>query len=121
MNLVEKNILIGKFMNLDILTNEDCVKVSKEKFWPHELKYHEDWNLLMPVCKKIHKLYFDMRQEMYSGLQSCDIERTYEGVIEFLKFWNDANEPKYIWTNSPQEAIDFIKEQGCVIINLIKL
>lgn len=77
-----------------------------------DLKYHCDWNELMPVCKKIKEAYFDMRTEMFEGLHSMDIEQTYNGVIEFLRFFNDPNKEKIIWKDSPQWVIDFFKKNN---------
>ena len=58
---------------------------------------HSDWNTLMRVCKKIIDIYKDNRQEIFLGLQKCDIDRTYNGCVEFIKFWNDDTQEKTVW------------------------
>lgn len=77
-----------------------------------DLKYHCDWNELMPVCKKIDETYFDMRSKMFDGLRSMDIEKTYCGVIEFLQFFNDPDQKKLIWKTTPQWVIDFFNKNN---------
>lgn len=59
-----------------------------------DLDYHSNWNSLMPVCKKIIEMYFDMRSEIFDGLTSCDINKTHIAVVEFIKFWNDDSQQK---------------------------
>ena len=70
------------------------------------LKYHKDWNRLMPVIEKIESLgYFCMinkwtsvyiRSEstrMYiATLEGNDkLKNTYQAVVEFIKYWNNEN------------------------------
>lgn len=58
-----------------------------------------DWNDLMKVCKKIIEMYFDKREDIFSGLHNCDIDATYKACVEFIKFWNDDTQPKMTWNN----------------------
>ena len=58
---------------------------------------HSDWNLLMEVCKKIINMYYDRREDIFEGLQNCDIDKTYKACVEFIKFWNDDSIPKMTW------------------------
>ena len=60
---------------------------------------HGDWNTLMNVCKKIIEMYFDKREDIFAGLNKCDIKATYKACVEFIKFWNDDSQPKLTWTN----------------------
>lgn len=101
--ITEGNKLIAEFMNL----NQGWAfhESDKSRFeFPNSIanpkgytKYHEDWNWLMPVCKKILVLYHDNRQGMFSGLHNCDIEETFNGVVEFINFWNDPKQKKLTW------------------------
>ncbi len=56
-----------------------------------------DWNTLMKVCKKIIEMYFAERERIFSGLHACDIKATYNGCVEFIKFWNDDTQKKLTW------------------------
>lgn len=67
----------------------------------NDIDFHFNWNSLMKVCKHIIDMYFDNRTKIFQGLSNCDIEKTYEGVVDFIKFWNDETKKKYIWTDGP--------------------
>jgi len=56
-----------------------------------------DWNELMKVCKKIIGMYKDRREDIFSGLMECDIDKTYKACVEFIKFWNDPLQKKLTW------------------------
>ena len=76
----------GNFYNMgyDIFSNGNLYR-------SHELKYHTDWNWLMPVlrkCRQENQLeYFD---KVYYALEECDINVTYKAVVEFIKDYNDG-------------------------------
>ena len=53
-----------------------------------DLQYHSDWNWLMPVAKKCIEAYHDNRQDIFSALDRCDIEKLHEAVVEFIKWYN---------------------------------
>lgn len=106
-NIIKGNKLIAAFEGANIHKNE-AYKNNEYATFPEDtfdgmtlivtkLKYHEDWNWLMPVCKKILVLYHDNRQGMFSGLHNCDIEETFNGVVEFINFWNDPKQKKLTW------------------------
>ena len=72
-----------------------------DNYYDGYFKYHLSWDALMPVCKRIIEMYFDKRSEIFTGLMNCDIDKTWREVVEFILFWNDDSELKYIWANSP--------------------
>lgn len=95
--------------------NEDGTKklISKNKNKPkkhylcrnhHQLSYHSDWNSLIEVGKKINETklllpmngvidsivpWINARRPIVSGLIDMDIMKTWEGVVEFIKWYNE--------------------------------
>ena len=51
--------------------------------------YSESWDWLMPVLRKIYKMFgYDYHEDIYeldNAVLSFDINRTYKAVVEFLK------------------------------------
>lgn len=76
--------------------------------------YHRSWDRLMPVCKKIIESYYDYRFDIFDGLKTCDLEKTWEAVVAFIKFWNDPTQLKLIWQDQPEWAVEFIRKQGSI-------
>jgi len=108
--LIDKIMLVGKYMGVEHLqlfywegAEPMGVHICEDEYgnfdYGNIIFYnpHSDWNTLMPVCKKIIESYFDMRGDIYLGLQKCDINATFEAVVEFIKFWNDDSKPKLTW------------------------
>lgn len=54
------------------------------------LKYHKDWNWLMPVVKKIcdTEIPLSKYQTRQFWLNNPDIENVYTQVVEFIKWYN---------------------------------
>jgi hypothetical protein len=67
-----------------------------------QLCYHNDWNELMPVIKKVRWMHTDLlltakagvgsyikaAGEMNRGLISCDIDKAHNGVYQFIQWYN---------------------------------
>ncbi len=83
---------IGVYIGEDEDGNIDYTDVGVKWYSPDR-----DWNVLMEVCKKIIGMYFDKREDIFSGLQDCDIDATYKACVEFIKFWNDDTQEKLTW------------------------
>jgi len=69
---------------------------------PEELRYHESWDLLMPVVKHISDIHqkadgvlFDMIgdefDEVIETFGYIDIRDTYNAVVKFIKWYNKIN------------------------------
>lgn len=70
----------------------------------YELKYHEDWNELIRVIKKIKGRHMDILQQtfvmdymkaagpMNSGLISLDIDKAHKGVYQFITWYNQQKQ-----------------------------
>lgn len=113
--IIESNRLIAEYMEIPKCGRcPDCGGFQYSPaviFLPKEMQYSESWDWLMPVCKKIITSYFDKREMIFSGLDHVDIEEVYTGVVEFINFWNDPKQKKFIWLNQPDWAKDFIFKQ----------
>jgi hypothetical protein len=85
----EKDKFLGVYIADDEDGMIDYVDVGINFYSPDS-----DWNTLMKVCKKIIGMYFDKREDIFSGLHECDIDKTYKACVEFIKFWYDDSQPK---------------------------
>lgn len=87
----------GEYLGAYQADDEDgTMDHSEETNW---YEPHKKWDTLMPVCKKIIESYFAEREEIFAGLHDIDIKRTFNGVVEFIKFWNDDSKEKMTWSN----------------------
>lgn len=98
------NVLIAKYMGWKI----DNSFPDKDRIWrspSHNIeldttmKFHSDWEMLMPVCKKIIESYFDNRTEIFDGLHNTNRDETWRAVVKFIEFWNDDTQEKLTWNN----------------------
>jgi hypothetical protein len=39
-------------------------------------------------------MYYDKREHIFEGLQSCDKKATFKACVDFIKFWNDESQEK---------------------------
>ena len=121
METTEKNRLIAQFMECeprtdaaddrvlayyigDVIINADNSKNENDEnvFHPDDMKFHTDWNWLMPVVEKIE---LDMGFDVYIHYNNCTITdgenafeneaepnqktyATYQSVVEFIKWYN---------------------------------
>lgn len=65
-------------------------------------KFHESWDWLMPVCRKIRDLLDSMERpsqnhgcqgdiievDIHCALREIDIQKTFKHVIQFVEWWN---------------------------------
>jgi hypothetical protein len=102
---MKNNELIAEFMGaIPCVTNTDYLVVPGKGLWyPPDLKYDTDWDWLIPVCQKINKSiircesngvkdsvmpYINMMHKMKKGAITFDLKMCYEGVVDFIKWYN---------------------------------
>jgi hypothetical protein len=99
MNTTENNKLITEFMGYETYEGTDklCINLEENNGfsteWGHvPIKYHKEWNWLMPVVYKI-KWLEDIEEEktedIDAGLTNALLEQTFEAVVEFIKWYNE--------------------------------
>ena len=105
-NLITQNMLIAQFMGITPeLIEPDCYKLSNTPFWsitgdtPDKvlknasilLDYHNDWNKLMQVIKKILIISLENdNMELYYNITDAMpfIQQVHEEVINFINDYN---------------------------------
>lgn len=109
MKTLENNKIIAEFLSVKI---HPCETIEKFKFLPieerglyngyfiDELKYHEDWNWLMEVVKKIDEISLNAptiwnlegkANDIFDSMREVNIQLTYNRVIDFINFYNEQN------------------------------
>ena len=111
--ILEGNKLIAEFMGIQVIDNEidSPFRPNLNCFRENELKYHSDWNWLMPVVGKISTIKFrfgrfstkivTLSREPYCRMDSTAksfrnssyngtplINAVYETVLDFIKWYN---------------------------------
>tara|TARA_R110000765_G_scaffold133349_3_gene232113 strand:- start:10441 stop:10803 length:363 start_codon:yes stop_codon:yes gene_type:complete len=92
MHHVDANKLIAEFMGWDIQnqttipTNIHLSNLEFDNGEVMELKYHTDWNWLMPVINKCYQEY--MSKHIAEVVMTCDISKAYQVVVEFINEYN---------------------------------
>jgi len=110
----QENKLIAEFMGIQVIDNEidSPFRPNLNCFRKKELKYHSDWNWLIPVIEKIETLnnpttpynssvsvniYDNACEISYTGYHSGTIveinlgnklKSTYEAVLKFIEWYN---------------------------------
>lgn len=112
-NIVDNNKLIAEFLEWnkgENYSNEfqfyEAFRESVYQTTPSEMKFHSDWNWLMPVVEKIESLDFifeilstrvdiaDYRVIAFKKrfepiIKETKIEAVYNACIEFIKWYNE--------------------------------
>tara|TARA_R100001443_G_scaffold105969_1_gene115197 strand:+ start:518 stop:883 length:366 start_codon:yes stop_codon:yes gene_type:complete len=94
------NILIAEFMQKGS-EGFGLYDYNGKHYKLYELKYHTDWNWLMPVVDKIKSISGKLPTHIgnipndedweSNNFLSTNIEETYRAVIEFIKDYNQNN------------------------------
>ena len=81
---MNENKLIAEFMGIDQVDIDYAIDEHGE------LKYHKDWNWLMPVVAKCHEENSRaIRLEIgHRSMYGANISIVYEAVVEFIKEYN---------------------------------
>ena len=95
------NEVIARFMGYYFNAGKFYSNGGGRGAWFKEAKYHESWDWLMPVVKKIKSIHFDILRQranimdymraaapMNSALISIDLVGLHKGVYEFLTWYN---------------------------------
>jgi len=97
-NTAENNKLIAKFIKLGFAQDP---RGSSPLFYTRnnldykssELKFHSSWDWLMPVVSEVGKSSdentLEIIKDIEYGLINVSIGNVYEGVIEFIKWYNE--------------------------------
>jgi hypothetical protein len=98
MNTQENNKLIAEFMGLSIkegvcyYTDEDDMFPMGIEVEEPYLPYDDSWDWLMPVVKKCREesnAEDSHWESVYYSLEGCDIDVTYQSVVNFIKWYNE--------------------------------
>ena len=98
MNTQENNQLIAEFMGMqktdigwyDAEELMDLWYTTDNTF--DELLFNKSWDWLMPVVKKCREesnAEDSHWESVYYSLEGCDIDVTYQSVVNFIKWYNE--------------------------------
>ena len=90
---MESNRLIAEFMgfqqtNLGWYDNQETMNFNSGSNTFDELQFHESWDWLVPVvskCRNESNAEDNHWEAIYYSLEGCDIDVTYQAVVEFIK------------------------------------
>lgn len=99
-NIVNDNEMFAQFMGYEKEKTVSgfwvyCIKGLEEKEWfflPHELKYHKDWNWIIPVAKKCcegeaeNSFYYAI---IYDALCNFDINALRRAITQYIEWSNN--------------------------------
>ena len=88
---MQDNKLIAEFMGVPCdkdLYTPLCPHTGETLFIPlSQMKYNTSWDWLMPVVKKIE----EHNELIDAHILSTDIDKSYHGVVKFIKEYNKCN------------------------------
>jgi hypothetical protein len=94
----DNNIIIAVFMGLvyrksfypEMQPNKIGWYYSNGHAYNGKLRYNKDWNELMKVVQSAYDTDIEgnIIGDITHALVDCDREKTYEAVVEFIKFYN---------------------------------
>lgn len=105
MNTTENNKLIAEFLGYEVLpmNKKDYMVITnnKETYNLKSLRFHNDWNWLMEVVKKIESLEFNceistdsctihscLGYEVFETYNNTKIEAVYNACVDFILWYN---------------------------------
>ena len=102
-SIAESNELIAKFMGLAYCTRHNYEGWYRNSEFNHRicdyngLKYHSDWNEIMPVVVECFNRYDAVEDSLSNhqfmlndALLETNIKSLYRAVVEFIKWYNAA-------------------------------
>jgi|TARA_R110001606_G_scaffold384080_2_gene546714 hypothetical protein len=91
---MKDNKLIAEFMGFtkdseDLYLIDDYALRSENQYqatYVNEMKYHTSWDWLMPTIKECYESETEIEVgDITHGLLDCDLESTYQAVVNFIK------------------------------------
>jgi gluconate kinase len=79
--------LIANFMGLVFHDDENQYYNEDGLHIGNTLQYHTSWDWLMPVIDKCYQEH--MSKCIADAVMTCDIDKTYEVIVEFIKEYNN--------------------------------
>jgi hypothetical protein len=112
-DILEGNILIAKFMGCTQNkhgfvspkgTKYTFPKKNNDAVSIHWLRYHLDWDWVMPVAKKCIKIYHDERGDIFQALTSSedDVTTLFQAIVKFITWYNDPETPWCVCNGYPK-------------------
>jgi hypothetical protein len=86
--MTENNKLIAEFMQPSF-NGFGTYDFDGQLLTTKELKFHSDWNWLMPVIDKCYQEH--MSKHIADAVMTCDKDKAYQAVVEFIKWYNNNN------------------------------
>ena len=84
----ESNKLIAEFMGSKHPKYEDMYRLPHADVYVGELQYDSSWDWLMPVIDKCYQEH--MSKHIADAVMTCNIDKAYQVVVEFIKEYNNA-------------------------------
>lgn len=92
-NINDNNILIVEHEGF--LIKDGNIDINGRNKQVSDLRYHESWDWLIPVCQKIRDYKTDdvvggeLRLSVVGRITYMDIKMLYKAVVEFIKWYNE--------------------------------
>jgi hypothetical protein len=110
-----KPISLGASVEYEMYGIIECIKdgVNEKHFFiPDEMEFKESWDWLMPV---VETCYHNGAEENHIGdithaLLDCDLEYTYNAVVEFIKWYNKTKTSISFEHENKSYTIDYTNE-----------
>ena len=84
---MKDNVLIAEFMGMKYSDDRSF----NDGEWTHSIrslnKFQTSWDWLMPVIDKCYQEH--MSKHIADAVMTCDIDKVYEAVVEFIKEYNN--------------------------------
>jgi len=84
---MKDNVLIAEFMGMKYSDDRSF----NDGEWTHSIrslnKFQTSWDWLMPVIDKCYQEH--MSKHIADAVMTCDIDKVYEAVVEFIKDQNN--------------------------------